>query len=167
MMKSNKKIFKFLIIIIFVFFVFLTIITSISKLNKIDYIKAKNQCEEILDNDIYQMTKLSNEYLNNKILDVNEYKKFEIIYHNKEWILGNDMEYVEFKINQQGMLGGQYWGLLYIPSNEYLGESELYIYNEKNVKNSGNNIFVRKKLKDNWFFYYDDFDGIVDLKTIK
>lgn len=74
------------------------------------------------------------------------------------------LENVVFECKAQGILGGQSWGLLYIPSNEYLGEKKLYIYDEKEFKSDSNNVFIRKKLKKNWFFYYDDWDGKVNLK---
>ena len=61
------------------------------------------------------------------------------------------------------MLGGQYYGLIYI--KEY--NDELIIYDEFKETGTGNNIFIRKKIKDNWYIYYDDFDGKVDIKKIK
>lgn len=61
--------------------------------------------------------------------------------------------------NLRGMLGGQYYGIIYSKNNE-----------EKLIKNKeihGNNIFIRQKIKDNWYFYYDDYDGKVNINKIK
>lgn len=67
-------------------------------------------------------------------------------------------EYIKFDIDAQGMLGGQYYGLIYSKNN----------YDEllKNKEIGGNNIFIRQKIKDNWYFYYDDYDGKVDFNKL-
>ena len=57
------------------------------------------------------------------------------------------------------MLGGQYYGLIYSQNNH-----DGLI---KNKEIGGNNIFIRQKITDNWYFYYDDYDGKVDVKKIK
>ena len=67
--------------------------------------------------------------------------------------------YIKFDIDAQGMLCGQYYGLIYSKNNH----DELI----KNKEIGGNNIFIRQKIKDNWYFYYDDYDGKVDVKKIK
>lgn len=65
------------------------------------------------------------------------------------------------------MLGGQDWGLLYIPSNNYISNKKTYIYDEKTIKGKGNNIFIRKKIDKCCFFYYNDWDGKTNIKNIK
>ena len=60
------------------------------------------------------------------------------------------------------MLGGQYYGLIYIKDKF----EELIIYDGTKLEN-GNNIFIREKLKDNWYFYYDDYDGKVNIDKIR
>lgn len=41
----------------------------------------------------------------------------------------------------------------------------IQIYDEKETTGEGNNIFIREKIKDNWYFYYDDYDGTVDISA--
>ena len=60
------------------------------------------------------------------------------------------------------MLGGQYYGLIYIQDKF----DELITYDGTKLENE-NNIFIREKLKDNWYFYYDDYDGKVNIDKIR
>ena len=57
------------------------------------------------------------------------------------------------------MLGGQYWGIIYAPNDDLLDGNTSSIYNEK--EETGNNIFIKEKIRDFWYFYYDDYDGKV------
>ena len=75
----------------------------------------------------------------------------------------NEVEYIVFDLDSQGMLGGQYYGLIYSKNNKL----DLIIFDEYKERGKGNNIFIRKTIKDNWYFYYDDFDGKVDVDKIK
>ena len=86
-----------------------------------------------------------------------EYKKaYEIKYDEIE-------DAVNFEIGSQGMLGGQYWRLVYTEKGNYRGEIEKYTYYEKN----GNNIAFAEKISENWYFYWIDYDGREDLSNIK
>lgn len=67
-----------------------------------------------------------------------------IVYNKK-------LENIIFECGYQGMLGGQAWGLLYVPKSEQLKEN-LYIYDEKKINKTGNNIFIRKRIRKNCFF---------------
>ncbi len=87
---------------------------------------------------------------------MNEYKKaYEIKYDENE-------EAVNFEIGSQGMLGGQYWRLVYTEKGNYRGETEKYTYYEE----GGNNIAFAEKLNENWYFYWIDYDGREDLSNI-
>lgn len=156
----------FLIIISVLFVLFLGILGIFS--DSFDYDSSKEKSTNFLNENIDELNELANYYLTNHNLESKEFKIVSSIRYSKtNGIDGKDMENVRFDIDSQGMLGGQYYGLLYIPENNYLGEEDLYIYDENAVKGNGNNIFIRKKIRDNWFFYYDDFDGNVDVKNIK
>ena len=61
------------------------------------------------------------------------------------------------------MLGGQYYGLIYAKESK----ENLFIYDEKEETKQGNNVFIRQKIKDNWYFYYEDYDGKVNINKIK
>lgn len=63
--------------------------------------------------------------------------------------------YVHFEIGAQGMLGGQYWSLVYTPNGSFCGETETYTFREAD----GNNIVKAEKLADNWWYRWEDFDG--------
>jgi len=72
-------------------------------------------------------------------------------------LVSEDM--VIFEIGSQGMLGGQYWSLVYTKDGSYHGEKEQYIYREE----TGNNVTVAHHLLGNWFFLWTDYDGREDL----
>lgn len=129
--------------------------------NKFDYDKAKKITIKYLNKNEEQLKKIAEELYENKSSIENPlenaryvgyYYDYRLNYESKE-------EYVKFDIDAQGMLGGQYYGLIYSKNN----------YDEliKNKEIGGNNIFIRQKIKDNWYFYYDDYDGKVDVKKIK
>ena len=80
-------------------------------------------------------------------------------YYDDYFNFKNNEEYIKIYIDAQGMLGGQYYGLIYSKNNE----KELI----KNKELHGNNIFIRQKIKDNWYFYYDDYDGKVNINKIQ
>ena len=66
-----------------------------------------------------------------------------------------DDSFVTFEIDVQGMLGGQYWSLIYTKDGTYCGESEKYLYEESD----GNNVIIAEKLDNHWWFYWIDYDG--------
>lgn len=135
--------------------------------NKFDYNSSKKEAYEFLNDNIDRLDELAKNYLENHELESTKFKIVTYISYNEtDGIRNKPLETVEFSCDSQGMLGGQYWGLLYIPANNYLGEKDLYIYDEHKEKGNGNNIFIREKLKENWFFFYDDYDGKVDTKRI-
>jgi len=135
---------------------------------KSDYKKSESQTMKFLNDNTDKLNNLAQEYLIDHNLESKKYKiVYLIAYRDIDDIHNEKLETVQFECGSQGMLGGQYWGLLYIPDNHYLGEKDLYIYNEHQEKGNGNNIFIRKKLKDNWFFYYDDYDGKININDVK
>lgn len=70
-------------------------------------------------------------------------------------------------MDAQGFLGGQYYGLIYSKDENIYNGKDLFIYDENKETGEGNNIFIRKKILDNWFFYYNDWDGKVKIDNIK
>ena len=61
------------------------------------------------------------------------------------------------------MLGGQNYGIIY----SKIDDEDFIVYDQKKVTGEGNNIFIREKLYDNWYFYYNDWDGEIDVNKIK
>ena len=62
---------------------------------------------------------------------------------------------VSFSIGGQGMLGGQYWDLVYTADGTYNGETESYLFEEP----EGNNICRAKRITGNWWYCWMDYDG--------
>lgn len=62
---------------------------------------------------------------------------------------------VTFSIDAQGMLGGQYWELVYTQDGTFYGETESYLYEET----FGNNIMRAEKLNAHGWYLWTDYDG--------
>ncbi len=62
---------------------------------------------------------------------------------------------VKFEIDGQGMLGGQYWDLIYTADGVLFGESEEYFDEESD----GNNIYKAERLDEHWWYFWTDYDG--------
>lgn len=164
--KEKRKFYLLFMLYLFIVIVCIMIINSpfiiIDKMvsydkNKFDYDIALKNSMKFLNENIDDLNKLALEYIETHDLESKRYKKVKSIYYSDY-----EVEKVSFKIDSKGSaLGGQYYGLIYVPNGEYLGEDKLYIKNDKE------RIFIRKKLKKNWFFYYDDYNGRVDLNKVK
>jgi len=57
-------------------------------------------------------------------------------------------------IDGQGMLGGQYWSLVYTASGFYRGESETYY-----EVWDGNNIIKAELIDGHWWYLWEDYDA--------
>ncbi len=126
-----------------------------------DYERAKKETLSFLDENIKQLEELSKESLSKKYSEMQTFKTKEYYFDEN-----NGKEYIVININAQGMLGGQYWYLLYC-EDDFLDGKNIYIYDEYKETGSGNNIFIVEKIKDNWYFYYQDWDGKVDITKIE
>ena len=158
----NTFFIQFLIIIVGLFLIKLAINKSWEKeFNRFDYDKALKTTTKYLNENEEQLKIIVDELYDSKSsiknpLEIINNSSYE---YDKYFDYKNEMEYIKFDIDAQGMLGGQNYGLIYLKENK----EELIIYDEK----YGNNIFIRQKLKDNWYFYYDDYDGKVDVDKIR
>lgn len=132
--------------------------------NSKSYSEAEKYSVNYLNSNIEQLTKTAKGVIKDKPVkgyDKNIFKEIYYISYGGSSIDVN-CNYASFHFKDDGFVHDVDWGLIYSPSNIYEGEEELYI-----DRNSGhNNIFIRKKIKDNWFFYYDDFDGDTNLNEI-
>ncbi|MBP3300456.1 MAG: hypothetical protein J6M34_03010 [Clostridia bacterium] len=63
--------------------------------------------------------------------------------------------FVEFEVDGQGMLGGQYWSLIYTKDGSFHGNAETYLWEEP----LGNNVYRAEKLTGNWWYLWSDYDG--------
>lgn len=123
-----------------------------------NYYSAKSDAISYLKKNKDIMIKVADKCYNDKICDQNESLKnsYKNNYDNRG--------YVEFYVDGQGMLGGQSWGIIYTPFIDFIDGEHIYIYiyDEKETS-KGNNIIIIEKIENNWYFYYIDYDGEVDL----
>ena len=136
---------------------------------KFNYASAKNNAIEYLNDNEKELIQIANSLYENKTFKKNPLKNIDYAsyVHDEDFDFKNKKEYIKYDLDSQGMLGGQYYGLIYSIDKDILDSNKLIIYDEKKETGEGNNIFIRQKIKDNWFFYYNDFDGIVNTKKIK
>lgn len=163
---KKKIIITFTIQISIIFIGILLIALAINKswkkeFDRFDYDKAKKTTIKYLNKNEEQLKTIVDELYENKSSIENPIENIKDAgYHNSSnFNFKNNEEYIKFNIDAQGMIGGQYYGLIYSKNNE-----------EKLIKNQdlhGNNIFIRQKIKDNWYFYYDDYDGKVNINKIQ
>ena len=143
-----------LIVVIIVGLVFLPFDTAFGEHT---YQSAKDYSESFLKHNQEELEIIAQDILKNKQSSISEFKKaHEIKYDEYE-------EAVNFEIGSQGMLGGQYWRLVYTEKGNYRGKPEKYTYYEE----GGNNIVFAEKISENWYFYWIDYDGREDLSNIK
>ncbi len=137
------------------------VITGCSNTNH--YEKCKDKSISFLDKNEEKLTEVAEDLMQKE--DGASYRFKDKYYCG--YSKGDNVSYVKIDIDAQGMLGGQYWGIIYCPNNNFIdGNSTIEIYDEKQTNEDGNNIFVKEKIKENWYFYYDDYDGKIDISTI-
>ena len=148
-MKKGKKVI-IIIGICVITFVIVTICFSlfIKNITPKTYNTAKNECEKILKLYEFQMEEIAVSSLNSEKNFSGVFKEYDYLCYKKEG-------FVAFDIDSQGMLGGQYWQLIYTQDGTLYGENESYFYEEVN----GNNIIKAEKLNDHWWYLWIDYDG--------
>ena len=161
-----KKRLIFSLIILFIISLILTISIILVCINinkEYNYESAKKEAITFLNKNADNIQKLAEELLDEKSNEIRKYKEIEYKYYEEEVYFDTlvGKEQVRFEINAQGMLGGQYWGLIYSRNDDLLNDKIKYVYNENERTGKGNNIFIREKIKDRWYFFYDDWDGKV------
>lgn len=155
--KTNKIIVSVIFSLIVVIIVGLVFLPFDTAFGEHTYQSAKDLSESFLKHNQGELENIAEETLKTKRPSMNEYKKaYEIKYDENE-------EAFNFEIGSQGMLGGQYWRLVYTEKGNYRGETEKYTYYEE----GGNNIAFAEKISENWYFYWIDYDGREDLSNIK
>lgn len=164
-MEKKRIILKYSGLVIMIFIVGIMNLSVCFSLmdNNPSYTDAKSNSEKFFNSNKSELNRIVKKVINSKSEKVNEEYKIDGVRY-----ISYDIEkgYITFDMDCQGVLGGQYWGLIYSISNRYENEEELYIYDQNQKTTSGDNIFIREKIKDHWFFYYDDYNGKVDVKDI-
>lgn len=133
--------------------------------NKFDYDEAYTSAINYLNENEKELNKIVDELYKTKSSKKNPTKDIRYTSYNylNDFNFKYETEYIIFDLNGQGMLGGQNYGLIYSKENN----DSIIIYDEYKKTGNGNNIFIRKKIRDNWFFYYNDYDGKVNVDKIK
>ena len=150
----------YLVILVFIIYIIFLSIKGkqySSTIEKYDYITAKTETIKYLGNSINSLESRCNMVLENKPEKCVTYDELAYCYNDVD-----GKENIEIGINSQGFLGGQYWGLIYSKDDLLDGED---ISIEKS--NSGNNILIKQKIQNNWYFHYYDYDGQVNTDDIK
>ena len=169
-MKNKSLIFGFLIFGILIFVIsiviFLCVPHDIFKSRK-SYSEAEEYSVNYLNSNVEQLTKIAKEVIKEKSDDgfPTEISEIRSIYYGDSDVISNS-DYVTFNFYDNGFYHDVDWGLIYSPSNKFEGENKLYTYDQSINDTKGNNVYVRKKIKDNWFFYYSDYDGDTNLSEI-
>ncbi len=156
---------KKIIILIMIFLSLITVTISWifynTYIEDYDYNKAKKEVTIFLEKNLTNLEKISKECLTKKDDEIHKFKDKEYRYsffHYKDCVI--------IDIGAQGMLGGQYWALVYCEDDILDGKS-IDIQGEYIDDLSGKNIFIVEKIKDNWYFSYDDYDGKVNTTLMK
>lgn len=150
---------KICILSIIILLILLYVIYN-SPFREYDYFSSRKSCIKYLNKNITKLERIFNE-----VEYVSEEPNFKLD-DGKEYIVkicGPYSKYVKLDIDAQGMLGGQYWGLIYC-TEDYLDGKKIEIIGETG---EGNNVFITEKIKDNWYFFYEDYDGKVDTNKVK
>lgn len=125
------------------------------------YDEAKEETIIFLNDNIDNLQDISKSILKIKSNSYKEHKYKDKTYVYSYMQNEEGKEYIQIDFDGQGMLGGQGWGLIYSDNDDLLNGNSYYIYDEKEQTGTGNNIFIKEKIKDKWYFYYDDWDGKV------
>ena len=115
----------------------------------------RGKSREFLSLNCEDLDKLSKNYFNDLDNTKLKYENISSIKYEKNL---NGDEYLKMNLGSKNLFGSKEWGLLYIPSNTYYGNT-YYIYDEDSETGKGNDLYVVEKLKDNWFFYFNDYSG--------
>lgn len=157
----------FICYIIFSFLLFIVFLFIRGKdLNRFDYNSSKKVAIEFLNDNKEELESMTKEIYTSKSFKENPYKNIISVNYVESAQDLYDKEHIEFYMDSQGMLGGQYYGLIYSLDSNFNDNKVIKIYDQFKETGNGNNIYIREKISDNWYFFYNDYDGKVNLKTI-
>lgn len=156
-----------IVVLTLIFLVFVMVFNSSYKKenNKFDYFSAKENTIKYLDNNKDALNEIVEKLIDTKGSIKNPTKEISFATYDylSDFNFKEKTEYVIFYLDGQGMLGGQNYGIIY----SKIDDEDFIVYDQKKVTGEGNNIFIREKLYDNWYFYYNDWDGEIDVNKIK
>ncbi len=171
-MKEVLKIFLITIVAVFITlllgYCFLNLLWE-KDFNKFNYNSAKKETTQYLKENRKELESIASDLYKSKSSKKRpcKYISYSSYKNRAEFSFLKKSEYIQFDMDAQGFLGGQYYGLIYSQDKNIYDGKDLFIYDENKETDDGNNIFIREKISDNWFYYYNDFDGKVDTNKIK
>ena len=111
---------------------------------------AKKECEKVLYKYQIEMEQIAIDSLKLGKSVSSDFKGYFYSCHLEDGL-------VNFDIDAQGFLGGQYWELVYTKDGMFYGETESYLRKETN----GNKIVRAEKINEHWWYLWTDYDGTV------
>jgi len=148
-MSKGKKIFITVSVFIIAFVIVIAgLVFFTNAITPETYGSAKKECEKVLDKYQIEMRKIAIDSLKSGKNASGEYKEYYYSCYPDEG-------FVKFDIDAQGMLGGQYWELVYTQDGTFYDETESYLQKETN----GNNIVRAEKINEHWWYLWTDYDG--------
>lgn len=112
------------------------------------YSTAKEVCEDYLADNRDRLEQIAQDLLD-------EGESGSGYYQNRYYSYNAKNSFVVFDVDGQGMLGGQYWQLVYSKNGKYYGKTDTYLFREE----KGNNIVRAERLDDYWWYRWTDYDG--------
>lgn len=112
------------------------------------YSSAKKECERFLHRNQVAMEEIASDSLDAENNVSGEFRGHYYSSYISEGL-------VSFDIDAQGMLGGQYWELVYSKDGNFYGQTETYLLSES----AGNNIVRAERIENHWCYVWTDYDG--------
>lgn len=112
------------------------------------YSTAKKECERFLRRNYEELEAVALDLISDGEGACGYYKGYYCSYV-PEW------DAVLLELGGQGMLGGQYWDLIYTRDGIFLGQTEEDFWEEPD----GNNISKAERLDEHWWYLWSDYDG--------
>lgn len=148
MTKGKKLIFISIICVAVITFATVGLGFFIDSIIPKTYSSAKKECEKILNKYQVQMEEIAVNSLKSSRNVSGNFKEYFYSSYKKDG-------YVKFDISEQGMLGGQYWDLVYTADGTFNGETKSFLYKQT----SGNDIIRAEKINEHWWYLWTDYDG--------
>lgn len=161
----KKSLFVYLILAVIILLIGILAFSFLIDKREFDYQEAEEEANYYLKKNEKQLMELVSELYVTKSSKKDSIKgiSYASYVDRDDFDFKNEIEYIKIDLDSQGMLGGQYYGLIYTKDSK----ESLIVYDENEETKKGNNVFIRKKIKDNWYFYYEDYDGKININTIE
>lgn len=119
------------------------------------YSSAKSDCVKVLNKNRAELDEFAEKLLAETPQSLaGEYPKTPYESFNDYNCYVTNRHEAVFDIGAQGMLGGQYWSLVYTADGTYRGQSDAYY-----EVWDGNNIIKAEHIDGNWWYLWEDYDA--------